>query len=361
MRTLTCWICTLGLAGGLVFGVFEQVAEADVYVDSSDTKALADIGMIPSPPYLLGSSYSGQDYWFVPAARDATTLVGAGVVEAEAEATFLHPYEQTPIAPPFSANTLGNASYTASHGELRASADATASLFPSSYVALSNDFEDPPIEIRSPYLTGTFAGIKIAYDDEVTVTSSTLPQGTAVQIEVELRHDDAVTSTAGLGGGPPFPNQAFSETRLELGIYDFDYSVQKVDQTTVWRDENTTGVVTRDDPNAETYPFGVAIGDHLAIYQTLQVWARATADADFSTAAASANASNTAGLSIRSLTPGVVLESTSGRDYTISVPEPGLAASAGAGMLALLLRWRRLAARRARRVRTGARRPGMHT
>jgi hypothetical protein len=34
MRTLTCWICTLGLAGGLVFGVFEQVAEADVYVDS---------------------------------------------------------------------------------------------------------------------------------------------------------------------------------------------------------------------------------------------------------------------------------------------------------------------------------------
>lgn len=360
MRTVSSWIRTLGLAAALGFGAGE-FAEADVYVDSADTKALADIGMAPSPPYLLGSQYSGQDYWFVPSASDAVALAGAGSVEANAEATFVHPYDQTPIAPPFAADTSGSASYAASHGELRASANATASLFPSSYVATSNDPEDPPIQIRSPYLTGTFAGIKIAYDDEVTVTSATLPQGTTVQIEVELRHDDAVTSAAGLGGGPPFPNQAFSETRIDLGIYNFDYSVQKVDQTTVWRDESTTGVVTRDDPNVETHPFSVAIGDHLGIYQTLQVWARATADADFSTASASANASNTAGLSIRSLTEGVSFVSTSGRDYTLPVPEPGLVASGGAGMLALLLQRRRLEAREARRHRVRARRAGMRT
>lgn len=342
MRTFTSWICTCGLAAGLFFGS-GGIGEADVYVDSADTKALADIGMAPSPPYLLGSVYSGQEYWFVPSASDPVALAGSGSVEANAEATFVHPYEQTPIAPPFSADTSGGASYAAAHGELHASAGAGASLFPSAYVALSNDPEDPPIEIRSPYLTGTFAGVKIAYDDEVEVASQTLAPGTTVQIEVELRHDDAVTSTPGLGGGPPFPNQAFSETRLELGIYNFDYSVQKVDQTTVWRDENTTGVVTRDDPNVETYPFTVAIGDHLGIYQTLQVWARATADSDHSTAAASADASNTAGVSIRSLTPGVVFASTSGRDYTIPVPEPERAASAGAAMLALLLRHRRRA------------------
>ena len=50
-----------------------------------------------------------------------------------------------------------------------------------------------------------------------------------MQIEAVVRHASSITSTAGLGGGPPYPNQAFSESKLDLTVSDATYAVVRYD------------------------------------------------------------------------------------------------------------------------------------
>jgi hypothetical protein len=325
-------------------------ATADVYVNQSDTRALADIGSVPDPPYLLQSTYSGQQFWSVPSDSDPVSLANSATVMANASATFLHPYDDVPISPPFDAQTEGAVSYLATHGALHASATASASVFPSSYVASSSQPEDPPIQIDNPYLPGTFAGAQIAYDDEVTVSSATLAPGATVEIEVVARREAAISSTAGLGGGPPHPNHAFAESKLDLTVYDAAYEVVRYDVADTWRDESIAGALTRDDPDLVTYPFTVKIGDHVSVYQTLQIWARATAFESYATASSAADSSHTAALSFVAVTPGVTFVASSGHDYR-PVPEPDALASGAVAALAAVANRARSAGRGTRSAR----------
>lgn len=307
----------LPLGAGLLLLLVASPASTEVYVFESDTKALADIGIAPSPPYLLSSSGSGQDYWWTPSASDPSALSNGTVVESLAEAVFVHPYDNVPISPSFTAQTTGILEFSARHGALWVSAGASASAFPSSFVALPSEPWQSPIEIDNPYLAGSFAGAWLGYDDSLTIASATLPAGHPVQLEIDVFHSGATQSTAGLGGGPPYPNHALSETTFEVAVYAPGGSTPKEERSVTLRSESVTGEVTSDGPRQQAYVIPAAVGDQLWISQTLRVWARATAYADASVAAS--ESANGAAARIGSGTAGAELVADSGEVY---VPEP---------------------------------------
>lgn len=328
------WRGARGLRTALAGAILGAAAPAgaEVWVYEHDTRALAGIGSVPDPSYLLSSDDSGEDSWWTPTASDPVSLSNAATVAAQAEAIFLHPYDQVPIAPPFTADTTGGISYSAAHGRLAAALNAQASTFPASYVAVSSQPGQGPIAIDNPYLAGSFAGVWLAYADELTVTSATLPVGTPVEVVVAVALDGGVVSSGTLGGGPPYPNQAYAETELDLDVYDPGYQVLRTSREAQLRTEIIAGEVVRSDPRRQAWRLEVRVGDHLSVHQALRAYARATASPVFADAASAS--SSVATLSLRPLTGGVSITADSGEVYP--VPEPARALLQAAGLLALL-------------------------
>jgi hypothetical protein len=340
-----CPLPLLGLVAALALGA-SVPAHATVGLDGNLSIVNADIGSSPSPPYLVSMDVIADPTWTTAWLSDPISLTGDHSVGADAEAWFADPFDTTApydlIPIPFTATALGRATYDASAGHLHASASALASLTPSSYVAVAPDAQ-PPVEITSPYLGGAFAGLRIYYSDDVTFTSASLAVGAPIQIEMTVYHHTDVSSSAGLGGGPPYPNQAYSESRLQLSTYDADWNPTSLggDPFSVLRSETIDGTPVRDDPGSAVFHFDAAVGDHFYLNHSLEVWARATVDAALAMAGSVADSSNTAGVSLRALTEGVTIESTSGNDYTETLPEPGAALLPGTALLAILCLRRR--------------------
>lgn len=338
-----------GLVGPVAVAVLLVVTagrtDAQVYLDQTNSIAFASTSPNPSAPYLASLTTDEDPTWVTGFLEHPTQISGSQLVEADSTAWFRDPFDDTDpfdlIPVPFTAHADGSVDYLVSRGRLRAHVQAIATLFPSSYLAVAPD-QRPPILITAPFLAGSFAGIQMMYRDEVTFSSSTLSPGAPIEIEVTVHHSAILSNLPGIGGGPPYPNHALSESRLKLLTFDAAWNSTNLggDPLALQRSEIINGDWIQDDPVESVFTFDVSVGDHFYVEHLLRVYARATADAGNSSAAASADSSNTAGISIRSLTSGVAIDSLSGTDYTIPVPEPGigLSGSLAIAVLALLRR-----------------------
>ena len=205
-----------------------------------------------------------------------------------------------------------------------------------------------PGAIPSPSSEASGEGIvNTSFNDAGTVTSSTLPLGTLIQLQISLGVDDVLTASSTVNESGALLGQA--DVQSTFAFYGSgNFSDGKGDGFIMYADSSVTGMA---DPAFQTATLQATVGETFQLTGTLYVKGISSAGFynnlhDPLSSFAVADASNTANFNIDALTPGVTIATASGLGYSTPAAVPEASTAVSMSLLLMLGLGGLLAARR---------------